>query len=371
MKKIKNLFLMCFVFIALFTLTSCLGIDQNTTLQFTILPEEQYVVDSYSEEEFKDAVQITVNGNQVVSLAELELAGATVSKVDFSTPGKQTVVISYEGAILTYEFYVVAAAPYVAQIGDQKYATLKEAFAAAPANTETTIQLISDKVYRNISADFITVAANQNIIFDLNGHTVKAYLVNQKSITFFGVNGQLTIMDSSETKNGAIKAEGMYNSDPYYVSVAVIKNWAGGKLTINSGNVINDCGTASLSYAIDAYQNSVTVINGGHIESKTYRAIRLFANSTTQYTTLEVHGGKIQSLNNNAIWFQAPSKGKSALVKAVFDGGEVISGGEYQGTPRYSINLAGDGEIDKFEVEITAGAYINRPENLPTEYFVK
>lgn len=373
MKKIKNLFLVCFTLVALFALTSCLAIDQNTTLQFTTLPEEQYVVDSYTEEEFKEEIKITVNGTQVVTLAELEKAGATVSKVDFSTTGKQTVVISYEGAILTYEFYVVRGSSIVAKIDDAEYRTIQEAFAAVAADgNEVTIKLVGNQIIRNAKDYVVTVKANQKIKLDLNGYSVKGYFQNDKSCGLVKVaaKGQLTVEDNSADQEGALLAEGMYDSDPYDVSLSVISNQQG-NLIVNSGSIINECGHCGMgAYAIDNLTNggigeANLTINGGYIKSTSYRAIRLFANSTTCYANLTVNGGTIESPNNNAVWVQKVNGLLNLAKLVVASGATIISDGEFEGTPWYSINI---GACEAFVIEISSEANINHPENLKAEW---
>lgn len=373
MKKFKNLFLVCFTLVTLFALTSCLAIDQNTTLQFTTLPEEQYVVDQYSEEEFKETVKITVNGEQVVSLAALEKAGATVSKIDFTTPGKQTIIISYEGALLTFEFYVVRGSTFVAQIGDTNYKTIQEAFAAVEANgEEVTIKLVGNQIIRNASNYVVTVKANQKVKLDLNGYSVKGYFQNDKSVGLVKItaNGQLTVEDNSAEQSGALVAEGMYDSDPYNVSLSVISNQQG-NLIINSGNIINECGYCAWgAYAIDNLTNggngeATLTINGGYVKSTAYRAIRLFANGTQYYNTAIINGGTIESPNNNAIWVQQPNANPNLAKLVVGSNATVISGGEYEGTPRYSISV---GNSEAFIIEISADANINHKENFKPEW---
>ena len=82
--------------------------------------------------------------------------------------------------------YTVAPGDFVAQIGDTKYTTLAAAVAAVPTNgTETTITLLKDiTLYNNVvvggtfdgtnnsNAKKTTAITNQNVILNLDGHTI-------------------------------------------------------------------------------------------------------------------------------------------------------------------------------------------------------
>lgn len=97
---------------------------------------------------------------------------------------------------------VASAADNVAQIGESKFDTLAEAVAAVPTNnTETTITLLKDA-----TGSGVKVYADQNIVFDLNGHT---YTVSNPTVGSPGTetNGFQLLKGSKVTfKNGALES---------------------------------------------------------------------------------------------------------------------------------------------------------------------
>ena len=92
---------------------------------------------------------------------------------------------------------------YVAQIGEQGYATLAEAVEAVPTNNaETEIVLLNDYIGSGIK-----VVAGKNIVFNLNG---KTYTVNKPTVGSSGTetNGFQLLKDSKVTfKNGALSSK--------------------------------------------------------------------------------------------------------------------------------------------------------------------
>ena len=115
--------------------------------------------------------------------------------------------------------YIVELQEAVAKIGDKYYYTIQDAIDEA-STTETTIVIIKD------TDEVSTVAEGQNIILDLNGHTVGSSTSEQPTFTN---NGTLTIIDNSEEKTGIIEN---------LVGKAIENN---GTLTIgNNTNAIDD-----------------------------------------------------------------------------------------------------------------------------------
>lgn len=115
--------------------------------------------------------------------------------------------------------YIVELQEAVAKIGDKYYYTIQDAIDEA-STAETTIVIIKD------TDEVSTVAEGQNIILDLNGHTVGSSTSEQPTFTN---NGTLTIIDNSEEKTGTIEN---------LVGKAIENN---GTLTIgNNTNAIDD-----------------------------------------------------------------------------------------------------------------------------------
>ena len=123
------------------------------------------------------------------------------------------------------------ASAYVASIGDVKYADFNSFFTAfqaiAVSETPTTVTLLADLTGDRAVPGVVPVAAGQNIVFDLNGHTMETAL-QREGRHYYAIdnNGTLTIKDSSTEQTGTIRARG-------------VKNLGNGKLTIESGTIVS------------------------------------------------------------------------------------------------------------------------------------
>ena len=146
-------------------------------------------------------------------------------------------------------YEVVAETNAVAEIGGVEYASLADAVAAVPTNgTETVITMTSDSVESNK----ITVAAGQNIVLNLAGHTV-SYTSEDISVYFITVNGTLTIQDTTTEGNGTIQMTAKPDNSYSKENVTVYNN--GGVLNLQSG-IVKNCTNGGLSYAINNSSNA-------------------------------------------------------------------------------------------------------------------
>ena len=210
-----------------------------------------------------------------------------------------------DGFILTRNedgSYGVKAGAYVAQIGDVKYETLKDAINAA--NTGDTITLLAN-VDENVE-----IAKEKNLTLDLNGCTLNGGTGTDKAA--LSNLGTITIRDTSADKAGTIKRDdnGTVGETSYYV----IRNQ--GTMTIESGNVINNSGYkkanstgsmvgSSLICNGDCDEGGTLTIKGGTFTQKNFIAIKNGA-----LGVLHVTGGTISS-DHSAIqnWFEADITG--------------------------------------------------------------
>ena len=163
----------------------------------------------------------------------------------------------------------------------------------------------------------ITIPENRNIVIDLNGKTVTAKDDTQRNFAAIHIAplGHLTINDSKGGGKLTFKAE---NNRAWNSYSSVISNQRG-TLVVNSGT-IEHLGGTDMAYGIDNLTNTgnqiaTTTINGGTVKS-TYRAIRMFANSTEAVNSLIVNGGVIESTGGNkSIWLQeANAKANPAVL---------------------------------------------------------
>lgn len=178
----------------------------------------------------------------------------------------------------------------VAKIGTTEYATLKAAVYDATAG-QTVVTLINDVDLT--TDDELEVGKLQNIVLDMNGHSIKGANANHKNIC---VSGKLTLKDSKENSTGKIYAETPYQDGVYDKPLVEVIN--DGEFVMESGH-INSVPAGNHQFVIGAYYNSKVIINGGTIESRWY-AIN-GSNDEYQNTTITINGGTLVSTSDYAI----------------------------------------------------------------------
>lgn len=178
----------------------------------------------------------------------------------------------------------------VAKIGSTEYATLKAAVYDATAG-QTVVTLINDVDLT--TDDELEVGKLQNIVLDMNGHSIKGANADHKNIC---VSDKLTLMDSKENSTGEIYAETPYQEGIYDKPLVEVIN--GGEFVMESGH-INSVPAGNHQFVIGAYYNSKVIINGGTIESGWY-AIN-GSNDEYQSPTITINGGTLVSTSSYAI----------------------------------------------------------------------
>ena len=132
------------------------------------------------------------------------------------------------------------------------YSTLAAAVAAADAQTEATITLLSDiALTERLGFTAATSGAEHTYIFDLNGHTI-TYTGSGSGAFVVRAYDYLTIQDSSAAKTGCIDATG---STPTYKTVVATNQ--NSKVTFLSGNFKADY------VSLTSYASSTVYVNGG------------------------------------------------------------------------------------------------------------
>lgn len=192
--------------------------------------------------------------------------------------------------LMTVSSATLSVAQNVAQIGTTKYATLKAAVYDATAG-QTVVTLINDVDLT--TDDELEVGKLQNIVLDMNGHSIKGANANHKNIC---VSGKLTLKDSKENSTGKIYAETPYQDGVYDKPLVEVIN--DGEFVMESGH-INSVPAGDHQFVIGAYYNSKVIINGGTIESGWY-AIN-GSNDEYQNTTITINGGTLVSTSSYAI----------------------------------------------------------------------
>ena len=177
----------------------------------------------------------------------------------------------------------------VAKIGTTEYATLKAAVYEATAGQ--TVTLINDVDLT--TDDELEVGKLQDIVLDMNGHSIKGANADYKNIC---VSGKLTLKDSKENSTGKIYAETPYQYGVYDKPLVEVNN--DGVFVMESGH-INSVLAGNHQFVIGAYYNSTVIINGGTIESGWY-AIN-GSNDEYHNTTITINGGTLVSKADYAI----------------------------------------------------------------------
>lgn len=194
--------------------------------------------------------------------------------------------------LMTVSSATLSVAQNVAQIGTKGYATLQAAVNDAATAGQTVVTLINDVDLT--TDDELVVSKLQNIVLDMNGHSIKGANANDKNIWVTG--GILTLKDSKENSTGKFYAETPYQEGVYDKPLVQVDN--DGEFVMESGH-INSVPAGNRQFVIGAYTNGKVIINGGTIESGGY-AIN-GSNDEYQNTTITINGGTLVSTSSYAI----------------------------------------------------------------------
>lgn len=253
----------------------------------------------------KAAVELINDNNVADAKSAFKLQGGTYSSDVTALLDENSKVEQKDGA------YVVTT--YCAQVGETKYATLQAAADAATAGQTVTVLNDVDMT----TGSNLTVKAGQDIVLDMNGHSIKGANTNDYTQNI-NVYGKLTLMDSKENSTGKIYVETPYQRGVYDRPLVYVAG--NGEFVMNSGyiyTVIPDDPVNKGQYGIAAYDQGKITINGGTIEAG-FCAItsRDDANSNTNIT---IDGGTLISPMDYAIAHR--TAGKLTVIKGVIYGG--------------------------------------------------
>ena len=194
--------------------------------------------------------------------------------------------------LMTVSSATLSVAQNVAQIGTKEYATLQAAVNDAATTEQTVVTLINDVDLT--TDDELVVSKLQNIVLDMNGHSIKGANADDKNIWVSG--GKLTLKDSKENSTGKFYAETPYQEGVYDKPLVRVDN--NGEFVMESGHIYS-VSAGNLQFVIGAYNYSKVTINGGTIESGGY-AIN-GSNDEYQNTTITINGGTLVSTSSYAI----------------------------------------------------------------------
>lgn len=331
-----------------------------------------------------------------VSLVSKTWSGQTVKR---TTPKRGTVGVEY-----------------VAEINGSAYKTLQAAI--DDADNGQTITLVSD-----VSLDSpLTVDTGKRVIFDLNGKTVSdtatsastSYLMSVKSGAEVTIkNGTLSfaattpdtnwgedgLPDYPGYANNTIRNEGtltienavLENKTKKGGASYVIDNYAGAKLTVNEGSVLNQAGGDIAIRMFNGGSGTINVtINGGLVSG--YRAIWIqLASSNTAIApvmNLNITGGTLTSIDqtyNQAVYSYSYGNDMRNVLINVSGGtfnGDIaltggsnknnletlkISGGTFNGA--WGFYSYGTDEKAMEAITVTGGSYLEDPSDyVPADY---
>ena len=244
-----------------------------------------------------------------------------------------------------------ANTPYVAAVKGVSYTTLQDAINAAKPGD--TIIVLGDVRLSN----GLSVAADDEIILDLNGKTV-SYNTTENTADDMIVNkGDLTITDSSDEQSGKLSYK--YSGTPdtkYSYDNATIQNE--GKLTIKAGTVENTTAAMShASYAINTNAGATLNVEGGKVLNLNGHAIRQVSFGTAA-NVVNISGGYIEG--TRAVQFQLPGSASAATAPEMtlnITGGELKSN---EDTYNLAVYVYSNGQsAENASVSVSGDAVIN------------
>lgn len=234
----------------------------------------------------KEAVELINTNNVADAKSAFKLKGGTYNKDVSALLDANSVAEQKDGA------YVVTT--YYAQVGDNKYATLQAAADAATAGQTVTVLNDVDMT----TGSNLTVKAGQDIVLDMNGHSIKGANSPTNNIN---VLGKLTLKDSKENSTGKIYAETPYVRDVYSYGLIWVRDK--GEFVMESGYVkavIPEKTADNGQFGIVVNNGSTVTINGGTIEVG-WSAIT-GEGGAAEPTTVTVNGGTLISTSDFAIY---------------------------------------------------------------------
>ena len=264
----------------------------------------------------KEAVELINDNNVADAKSAFKLKGGTYNTDVSALLDANSVAEQKDGA------YVVTT--YYAQVGETKYATLQAAADAATAGQTVTVLNDVDMT----TGSNLTVKAGQDIVLDMNGHSIKGANSPTNNIN---VLGKLTLKDSKENSTGKIYAETPYVANVY--SYGLIWVMDKGEFVMESGYVkavIPEDTPHKGQFGIVVNNGSKVTINGGTIEVG-WSAIT-GEGGAAEPTTVTVNGGTLISTSDFAIYH--PQNGKLIINKdaTIYGAGGAIAmrGGELE-----------------------------------------
>lgn len=215
----------------------------------------------------------------------------------------------------------------VCMIGTTEYASLAEAIAAVPADgTQTTITMIADETLADNAS--MEIAANKNIVLDLNGKTITGKNLNTDSWALLTNNGVLKITDGSTAKDGKITSSTPTDVNGYSGFYTVLNK---NTLTLEAGTIEETStlvgGGKNLKWALrneaSAGQTVTFNMTGGTVEGE-YNAISNFVANNTSTCNVNISGGSVITNGRFSAMTVQIAGGDAPQVGVNISGGEFV-----------------------------------------------
>ena len=258
----------------------------------------------------------------------------------------------YKWATTADGSYTLAERTYVAEVNGTQYESLQAAIDAAKAGD--TVVLLDDITIESALADaakgIFNIAADDEIVIDLNGKTIKVTDNSNGNFIVFYNYGKLTI------KNGTVEITSTINRGWNAQSTAILNR--GGILVIESGSYIHNGGTdmaITVDNSANSFGDAYLYVNGGSIIS-TYTGIRmrmadptLNGNPGNGLAYLEMTAGTVYGASRG-IWAHITNASTLDLGALAITGGTVEGGNQ-------AINIGTDSAAN-IDVQISGSALI-------------
>ena len=209
--------------------------------------------------------------------------------------------------------------------------------------------LISTKAEPEVPTYGLLIPNDKSLVLDLNGNTLTQTVNQTGAYSMIQNYGNLTIIDSKGT--GKI-TYGDTGNGGNYVSNTITNcgtlNVKGGRIKNLSNNTVAQNG---YPYVIDnnsTTSNAVLNVEGGELYSESYSAIRLFANSTTYSSDVNITDGNIVG----TIEFQKPNTSKLLATLAI-SGGTISN----NATSNALFIFGAGGDASGMDIAITGGSF--------------
>lgn len=277
MKNFMKLTLVLMIVVALGVFAACdFSASDVKAIRFVKAPEASYELnDEVKIEGFKVKVTYANNSTAEFSLDNplLTVQGVVDGKLDTSTPGQHTIIVTYQGIKCEFTYMVLGDATGLKdldELTDQKYIDFVEKLRSLEVSTEP-VTITLDQDYDFTGYEWEKFVANTPVVIksdEGDPHTIKGITVTEynkdaigfiaaanKSVTFENVNFENTSITSNRKEvsvlvgklnNGsALNATNVTITNTYLYGLSCVAPLTGrtNKVDINVNNVVVDGGT--------------------------------------------------------------------------------------------------------------------------------